>query len=719
MPRPQVILPAFYYHDHFCEMVRLVVQLYSEMLGEAEKAFLENFPKLSLPAQCLYIRMINRKQTIFSIDDLLYAEIEDVVHALDELTDEGWVRGICEDDYKILLSEMKKDQLIALMDWVGCEDHKSSWKKDRLVSYGQDNISFSQWQDTQKENRLYIPEYTDTVRFLLFLYFGKMNDSLTSFALRDLGIVQTKSKESYSARFQDIDEARAGYFYSEALEKLKRGKTEVFKEYLLKIKDFPNAETEYARDLRNSTLFLIGQYFERQKQNDAALAVYHQSDNFACRERLVRLVYAEDKGASEQLLISMMEDPSSDEEFIFASDFYERKFGKKRTSSYTDLLRSGRSISVDEAFRGSPEQAALRHYKKNGWAGSHLENSIWNATFALLFWDELFEQEDSYGSGFDRIPRYLKSKEFYARHEKSVQAMLDHVRSGDAEAIISTNYARYCGIYNGLFGWFDGLLDILRIFVLHSPANGLADILERMAKDYFSMSDGFPDLLLVQSSKLKLVEIKAEGDQIRRSQMVRMQQLRNAGFEVEVLRVGYHVDPNQIYVVVDVETTGGRAPNDRVTEIGAVKVQNGKIIDEWSTLINPERKIPSFITGLTGISDAMVADAPVFAEVAEEFSEFLADAVFVAHNVNFDYGFISSEFRRSGYEFKMPKLCTCSSMRRHFPGHVSYSLATITKEYGISLPDHHRALCDARAAAELLRLINNKRIAEFSLVKAA
>lgn len=86
-------------------MVRFVVHLYSGMLEEKEAAFLENFPKLGLSAQCFYVRMINRKQMIFSIDDLLYAEIEDVVHALDELSDKGWGRDVSESDYKALLSE--------------------------------------------------------------------------------------------------------------------------------------------------------------------------------------------------------------------------------------------------------------------------------------------------------------------------------------------------------------------------------------------------------------------------------------------------------------------------------------------------------------------------------------------------------------------------------------------------------------------------------------
>jgi DNA polymerase-3 subunit epsilon len=89
--------------------------------------------------------------------------------------------------------------------------------------------------------------------------------------------------------------------------------------------------------------------------------------------------------------------------------------------------------------------------------------------------------------------------------------------------------------------------------------------------------------------------------------------------------------------------------------------------------------------------------------------QFMGDGIFVAHSVNFDYGFISYEFERLERRFRFPKLCTCAGMRRSYPGHESYSLGNLSKTYGINLKDHHRALCDARAAAELLNLINQKR----------
>jgi DNA polymerase-3 subunit epsilon len=105
----------------------------------------------------------------------------------------------------------------------------------------------------------------------------------------------------------------------------------------------------------------------------------------------------------------------------------------------------------------------------------------------------------------------------------------------------------------------------------------------------------------------------------------------------------------------------------------------------------------------------MVRGAPVFAEIADSFIEFMGGGIFVAHSVNFDYGFISYEYERLERRFRFPKLCTCAGMRRRYPGHQSYSLGNLCETYGIDLKEHHRALCDARAAAQLLNLINQQR----------
>ncbi|MEM8942272.1 MAG: exonuclease domain-containing protein, partial [Pseudomonadota bacterium] len=217
------------------------------------------------------------------------------------------------------------------------------------------------------------------------------------------------------------------------------------------------------------------------------------------------------------------------------------------------------------------------------------------------------------------------------------------------------------------------------------------------------------DLMVIDNEGVRFVEIKSDGDQLRRNQLLRIEQLQRAGFRADVVNVRWTLTPTQAYVVVDVETTGGRGEQHRVTEIGAVKVIDGKIVDTFQTLLNPQRNIPRGITRLTGITPEMVADAPVFADVADRFAKFLSGGIFVAHNVEFDYRFIGQEFRRLGRSFRMPKLCTCASMRKLYPGHRSYSLARLSERYDIPLTSHHRALCDAEAAAQLLIMINAKR----------
>jgi DNA polymerase-3 subunit epsilon len=236
-------------------------------------------------------------------------------------------------------------------------------------------------------------------------------------------------------------------------------------------------------------------------------------------------------------------------------------------------------------------------------------------------------------------------------------------------------------------------------------------MLRKLAEDYPSMRYGWPDLMIVDDAGVRFAEIKAEGDQLKRSQLLRLRQMRAAGLRADVLRVRWVLDPAQEYVVVDVETTGGHGEQHRITEIAAVKLRDGVIVDRYQSLINPQRAIPPGITRLTGISDAMVADAPVFAGIAGAFDEFIGEAIFVAHNVNFDYGFVSREYARLGQRFRRPKLCTCASMRKLYPGHDSYSLASLCERYQIPLKSHHRAMCDAEAAAELLLLVNERRAA--------
>jgi DNA polymerase-3 subunit epsilon len=163
-----------------------------------------------------------------------------------------------------------------------------------------------------------------------------------------------------------------------------------------------------------------------------------------------------------------------------------------------------------------------------------------------------------------------------------------------------------------------------------------------------------------------------------------------------------------MYAIVDIETTGGSARLERITEI-AVYIHDGKrIVDEYSTLVNPERSIPYFITALTGISNEMVEDAPRFFEVAKKIVEITEGNIFVAHNARFDYSFIRQEFSMLGYNFKRPLLDTVSLSRKLLPGHKSYSLGNLCKDLDIEIRGRHRASGDALATVRLMELLLEK-----------
>ena len=140
-----------------------------------------------------------------------------------------------------------------------------------------------------------------------------------------------------------------------------------------------------------------------------------------------------------------------------------------------------------------------------------------------------------------------------------------------------------------------------------------------------------------------------------------------------------------MYAIIDIETTGGSARMEKITEI-AVYLHDGiSITDEFVSLVNPERNIPYFITNLTGITNEMVEDAPRFYEIAKKIIELTEGRIFVAHNARFDYSFIRQEYKSLGFNFKRSILDTVALSRKLLPGHKSYSLGNICKDLNITI----------------------------------
>lgn len=175
--------------------------------------------------------------------------------------------------------------------------------------------------------------------------------------------------------------------------------------------------------------------------------------------------------------------------------------------------------------------------------------------------------------------------------------------------------------------------------------------------------------------------------------------------------------------IIDVETTGGSSTFDRVIEVGILRIEKGRIVKKFESLINPEMSLSPYIESLTGISSSLLENAPTFYQIKDEIYDILKDSIFVAHNSRFDYAFIKNEFKRFDIEFKNKQLCTVKLSRQLFPRYKRHSLDNIIERFNIECARRHRALDDASVVWEFLQkvptLIDEEKIqkAYFSVLK--
>jgi DNA polymerase-3 subunit epsilon len=160
-----------------------------------------------------------------------------------------------------------------------------------------------------------------------------------------------------------------------------------------------------------------------------------------------------------------------------------------------------------------------------------------------------------------------------------------------------------------------------------------------------------------------------------------------------------------LYAIIDIETTGGQFNEEGITEIAIYKYDGYEIIDQFISLINPEKPIQPFVVKLTGINNAMLRSAPKFYEVAKRIIEITDDCILVAHNTSFDYRILRTEFNRLGYDFVKPTLCTVELSKKLIPEQPSYSLGKLVRALGIPMSDRHRASGDALATVKLFQLL--------------
>ena len=708
-------LPAKYYLAHFRELIEFVTNKCMHLLEPKHKVFINKVNQLDEQSQCMLARVYSRKPYLVQTQSLNYEEITSPHQAVYTLKAVGILFEPNEPHYSELLAHLTKPSLLELLGNYPQEiSFKKSAAKGALVGIACAFFKTRPYDLAPLYSQYVINNRSDYYEYFEFLFAGKLSSGDVNhqnrFVMRDLGLTATREGHSESlSRFETLDEAQSNYLLNRYRLAFKNITDESDYAALASQVLVQAAHGAIAVLLKNKLLVKL---YRQLKVVDSELA-------FSLLEACVEDSEAQEIQIREQYrlgnkewvkarLETIIESPLTDDLLYFADDFLMRKFNKKTRSRLSAMLSDTQCVlEIDELYRGEVEQGVNDYYTRQGMQVFNTENTLWQSLFGLVFWHELFiESPYPPCNEFDIYPQVLRLDNFYEAQQVQINERLAQCQTPQSLLnLVCKNIAQYFEQPNGLFRWHQELLQPLEALILNSPIEALNTHLTNMSKHYLQLKDGYPDLMVINNGKVHFEEVKAPGDKLRRNQLTTIDNLKNVGFEVHIAAVKWFVDPNRIYSVVDIETTGGLKGGNRITEIGLVKVQHGKVIDSWTSLVNPERHIPGFITSLTGISDSMVYNAPVFSEVVKPLIDKLAGSIFVAHNVNFDYGFIKKECEMAGHFFKMPKMCTVVESRKAFKGLKSYSLGNLSSHFNLNLTSHHRALADATATAELLLLI--------------
>jgi DNA polymerase-3 subunit epsilon len=717
-------LPEKYYLDHFNEFVHFITQKCAHLLDKEHQEFVKCYQQLGHSSQCMFVRVVNRQSRFINLNKMIYQEINDCPLQLHTLEKLGLLSTLSTNDINDWIQELTKLQLLDIVDQYAISTVNKSAAKPALCDQLIQSCSINQCLSSEVAKQFLVKNFEPCLAYLLFLFFGDTNSGLDKFSMRDLGVLKTRTNHTEtSARFENLVQAKGVFYYSFKLGQLKRNELDI-QEYILNNKGiaaYPDAVFNCAqsKQLKDEYFYLLGKQL-LVEHHLLALEYLRASSYPKAQEKWLRELYKLGEKDQVKAHLEQIIDVSLDDALLFfAEDFYQRKFHQVKVSKLTQKLREDSyNLVIDEIHKDQVEKGVKQHFQRLGITAYRTENRLFNALFGLTFWQELFHhQTDSIATEFDRRPKVVKDNTIYQELGEAIeQRLLMFLTPQSAIAYLTKIATQYYGQPNGMFRWNPQIIQIISMFLTAAPAQAVVSHLRAMAQNHHGLNDGYPDLMIIEQGQLRFEEVKAPGDSIRPNQFVSMNALQSAGFDVRICRVNWSADPMQPYVVVDVETTGGKQPQHRITEIGAVKIVNGEVVDTWTSLINPERHISKFITKLTGISNSMVKDAPLFCEVADKFSEFIQGSIFVAHNVNFDYGFIKQEYQRIERKFNMPKLCTVRETRKYFPGLRSYSLANLCENFDISLTNHHRALCDAQAAAQILTLVNERKFGSCDVV---
>jgi hypothetical protein len=559
-----------YYRHNFISLLDAVSEHYEDLLNEGELAYMDGFMRLSETAQCLYVRLISRVGPVFRSDKVAYEEIPDIAGAAAELETAGFLQTGDVYTSEELLPLLLKGELVAAANGMSLPiEAPSRLKKSSLIeaflALDCDNMII-EW--VRNLFKTYEPLGFEILSLLKLLFFGNFRQDLPEFILTVLGILTYENYplEKSARAFSDrtiVDDRIA--LHNAAVELYEQLPDLTREEIAAFAADLSAAVMNHHTDEQISRRFErlmneLARQLERLSCPGDALELYEKTSLPPSRERQARLHFAAGEYTiSEKLCRDMIANPICEEELEFG-DFFIGRIGKKigkpaprRIGFEVDY----QNYQLPGPVTGPVESYAFKLFAAEGYSGFYTENQLWNALFALAFWDIIFMPLDGvFYNRYQRGPADLFTEQFSYRRKNELERRVAGLQESDrVSEYILGRFDEKKDVACSLMNWKQVSRVQISSILSCIPGKHLAAIFSRMARDLRANSSGFPDLVLFppkrapredtsmlfkpedQNHAYLLVEVKGPGDQVQKNQKRWMKYFSETGIPSRVFRM--------------------------------------------------------------------------------------------------------------------------------------------------------------------------------------
>ena len=544
-------LPETYYLDNVLALFEHVSGVYPDLLESPQLDFLETFSRLGEDAQKLCIRLLNRTPDWYRASRLSYAEIDSIEDALAELAQAGFIALDAEIEYPVLLSLFTKAELLAFADDnAGLARLRRNQLEEALL----------QRDDSRFFDKL---AHSDTLVQLLrrseyqicqMLFFGNLNQSMTDFVLRDLGLYQFEKYQIDQRHrpYRSTLEIQQHWLLHQLISLFRLGEAND-PEWLHQINDLiPDDIDASAPAWRKSALlrYEIARQFERLQDFDTALALYRQCSLAPSRERIARIHdrLGESALAFEDCL-QILAQPQDENEIQFACLFATRlakRHGLELPASVEQLGHDHQPeiVELELEYQHSVERAVAEYYATRDQADSchYLENSLFNGVLGLLIWEVIFAPlPGAFFNPFQYRPSDFHTADFCARRAGLLAQTWESIGdNNDIWDVVQKRWQQKYGLMNPLVNWQALDLDIIKTALERIDYAHWRAIFRRILRDLRGNRAGFPDLVhFPPSGGYCLIEVKGPGDSLQKNQQRWMQYFHENDIPHKIARVAW------------------------------------------------------------------------------------------------------------------------------------------------------------------------------------